>query len=247
MECLCRLCQLSIETALPPNQTGGTNLAAPLGSEPNAEPGAGRPQPRDLKGKEAGAPRERPAPELERRRGGGSREAAATRERSPVPSSWTGMDRVPHLPWRARAHRAALGRKSSSSQEGLSLGLREPPLASRRPDPFLPGFPQSRGRPCRPAASLPGWSAQGARSRGQCEVPWAPPSWEPGARRPRPRPPRPAPPHSLRLRSLLPAATASHKPCGGGCTRVPAAATQLEFQVSRRSVPWVPERGAGTP
>lgn len=105
-------------------QRGGTNLAAPLGSEPNAEPGAGRPQPWDPKGNETGAPREIPAPELERRRRDGGRgEATATRERASVPSSWTQVDRVPHLPWRARAYRAALGSKSSSSQEGRSLGL----------------------------------------------------------------------------------------------------------------------------
>lgn len=84
-----------------------------------------------------------------------------------------------------------------------------------RPDPFLPGFPQSRGRPRRPAASLPGWSAQPAPSRRQYKVPRTPRSREPGARKPRPRRPRPTPPHLLRPRSLLPAATGSHEPRGG--------------------------------
>lgn len=130
-----------------------------------------------------------------------------------------------------------------------------------RPDPFLPGFPQSRGRPRRPAASLPGGSAQAAPSRRQYEVPRTPRSWEPGARKPRPRRPRPAPPHSLRPRPTrsAPARFCPQRPvptspaevlsleAGVGCARVPAAATQLEFQVSRWSVPGVPERGAGTP
>ena len=68
-----------IKTSLLPKQRGGMKSAARLGSEPNAEFGAGRPLSRDSR-RTAGAPREKPAPEPGGRRGCGRRKARLRRD-----------------------------------------------------------------------------------------------------------------------------------------------------------------------
>lgn len=154
-----------IKTSLLPKQRGGMKSAARLGSEPNAEFGAGRPLSRDSR-RTAGAPREKPAPEPGGRRGCGRRKARLRRDahlslRSP---QGTGF-----LTWGgALGLTAARGRENPSwFHESQPLGCWNPALAANIPThPSPPRVAQARGRPRLPAAPLPGWSAPASRSPG---------------------------------------------------------------------------------